>query len=88
RDLVFLFERGISADEVLQSARKGGGKQLKDVRIFDLYAGKGVPEGQVSLGVRFTLQDAKRTLTQEDSDAASQGIIAIMEKKFTARLRG
>ncbi len=55
---------------------------------FDLYEGKGVPEEKISLGIRFTLQDTSRTLTQEDSDAASNAIIAAMDKRFGASLRG
>ncbi len=88
RDLVFLFERGVSSDAILNAVKSAAGKLLIGARIFDLYDGKGVPEGFVSLGIRFALQDAKRTLTQEDSDAASQSIIAAMDKKFGATLRG
>ena len=67
---------------------KAVGQQLVEARIFDLYDGKGVPEGKVSLGVRFVMQDAKRTLTQEDSDLAMQATIDAMVKKFDAELRG
>jgi len=88
RDLVFLFDRNTSSDAILNAVKSGAGKLLTDARIFDLYAGKGVPEGKISLGIRFTLQDAKRTLTQEDSDAASTAIIAAMDKRFGASLRG
>jgi len=88
RDLVFLFDEKTSSEEILQTVRKAGGTQLTEARIFDMYAGKGVPEGKLSLGVRFVLQDAKRTLTQEDSDQAIQAIIAAMATKFTAELRG
>lgn len=88
RDLVFLFERGVSSDAILNAVKSAAGKLLTTARIFDLYAGKGVPEGFVSLGIRFALQDAKRTLTQDDSDTVSQAIIAAMDKKFAASLRG
>ncbi|MDQ7012138.1 MAG: phenylalanine--tRNA ligase subunit beta [Mariprofundaceae bacterium] len=88
RDLVFLFDKGATCDEILQAVRKAGGKLLTDVRVFDRYAGKGVPEGSVSLGIRFTLQDASRTLTQEDADAVSEAIIATMNQRFGASLRG
>jgi len=87
RDLVFLFDRGAASDAILNAIRSAGGKLLTEARIFDLYDGKGVPEGKVSLGIRFTLQDGKRTLTQADSDAASSAIIAAMDKRFGAALR-
>jgi len=88
RDLVFLFERGVSSDAILNAVKSAAGKLLTEARIFDLYAGKGVPEGHVSLGIRFALQDAKRTLTQADSDTAMQSIITAMDKRFKATLRG
>ncbi|ATX79035.1 phenylalanyl-tRNA synthetase beta subunit [Mariprofundus aestuarium] len=93
RDLVFLmdrkaFVRNSGSDAILQQVRKSGGKLLIDTRIFDLYEGKGVPEGMISVGVRFALQDPTRTLTQQDSDAASKAIIEGMEQKFGATLRG
>jgi len=88
RDLVFLFDKSTSSDAILNAVKSAAGKLLTNARIFDLYAGKGVPEGHVSLGIRFTLQDAKRTLTQDDSDASMQAIITAMDKRFGASLRG
>jgi len=93
RDLVFLLEkaacvRDAGSDAIVQTVSKAGGKLLTEARIFDLYEGKGVPEGMISVGVRFTLQDPKRTLTQVDSDTASSAIIAAMDKRFGAALRG
>ncbi|MDQ6999163.1 MAG: phenylalanine--tRNA ligase subunit beta [Mariprofundus sp.] len=88
RDLVFLFERTVSSEAILNAVKSAAGKMLTDARIFDRYDGKGVPDGFVSLGIRFALQDGKRTLTQEDSDTASQAVIAAMDKRFGAMLRG
>jgi len=93
RDLVFLldksaFVRDAGSDAIVQTVSKAGGKLLTEARVFDLYEGKGVPEDMISVGVRFTLQDPKRTLTQEDSDTASKAIIAAMDKRFGAALRG
>ncbi|MFQ5345335.1 MAG: phenylalanine--tRNA ligase subunit beta [Mariprofundus sp.] len=88
RDLVFLFDKNTSSDAILNAVKSSAGKLLTEARVFDLYEGKGVPEGKVSLGIRFALQDAKRTLTQEDTDTVSASIIAAMEKRFGASLRG
>jgi len=87
RDLVFLFDNDVVAEEILKTVGKAAGNLLTEARIFDRYAGKGVPDGKVSLGIRFALQDAKRTLTQEDSDSTSKAVVAAMEKQFGAVLR-
>jgi phenylalanyl-tRNA synthetase beta chain len=88
RDLVFLFDRHVRAEDIVQAAVKAGGKLVTEARIFDRYEGKGVPEDKVSLGVRFALQASDRTLTQQDSDTASQAIVDEMSKRFGAVLRG
>ncbi|MFQ5355386.1 MAG: phenylalanine--tRNA ligase subunit beta [Mariprofundaceae bacterium] len=88
RDLVFLFDTNIASDEILNVVKKSAGKLLVDACIFDMYKGKGVPPDKVSLGLRFKLQDPKRTLIQEDSDTASAAIIEAMRTKFGAALRG
>ena len=88
RDLVFLFDKHVTSESVLQTVKKACGQQLVQAYIFDLYDGKGVPEGKVSLGIRMILQDAKRTLTQEDSDQAMKAVIEAVSKTFEAELRG
>lgn len=93
RDLVLLFDRdafvrSAGSDAIMAAVNKAGGKLLTGARIFDLYDGKGVPEGKISIGVRFTLQDPSRTLTQEESDSAAKAIVAALEKQFGAVLRG
>jgi len=88
RDLVFLFDKHTTSEAILNTVRSAGGKLLNDARIFDLYQGKGVPEDKVSLGIRFSLQAADRTLTQEDSDAAMHAIIEAVGKRFAATFRG
>jgi len=88
RDLVFLFDKTTTSESVLQTVRKACGQQLVSATIFDLYDGQGVPEDKISLGVRFTLQEPKRTLTQEDSDKAMQSVIDAMVKAYGAELRG
>ncbi len=88
RDLVFLFPRQARVEDILRAARKSVGNLLAEVRIFDRYVGEGVPEDQVSLGLRFTLQAADRTLTQADADQAAEAVITAMGKNFNATLRG
>ena len=40
--------------------------------MFDVYAGKGVPEGKKSLAIAVTLQPAERTLTDAEIEAVSR----------------
>ncbi|MDX8409746.1 MAG: phenylalanine--tRNA ligase subunit beta [Mariprofundales bacterium] len=87
RDLVFLFPKNTAAVVITQAVTRAGGKLVEACRIFDRYEGQGVVDGMISLGVRITLRDAKRTLTQEDGDLVSQTIVNEMGQRFKARLR-
>ena len=60
---------------------------VQTVNLFDLYRGKGVPEGRKSLALRVVMQDTERTLTDSDSDAAMTQIRAILESEFGGQLR-
>jgi len=87
RDLVFLFSKDVIADEILSVARKAAGKTLQRVSIFDRYAGEGVPDGYVSLGVRLTLQTNDRTLQQAEVDTLAEKVVSMMIKRFSAQQR-
>ncbi|XBQ17140.1 MAG: phenylalanine--tRNA ligase subunit beta [Oceanicaulis sp.] len=87
RDFAFLAPADLPAAELLK-ALKGADKQLvTDAILFDVYTGKGVPEGQVSLAVEVTLQPGEKTLTDAEIEAVSKKIVAAGEKAG-ASLRG
>jgi len=50
------------------------------VRVFDVYAGKGVPGGKKSIALSVTLQPVERTLTDAEIEAASAKIVAQVAK--------
>ena len=57
-------------------------------RVFDVYAGKGVPGGKKSVAIAVTLQPVERTLTDAEIEAASAKIVAQVAKATGAVLRG
>ena len=86
RDLVVLAPREVQAAALVEAARRGAGGICESARVFDRYAGEGVPEGQVSLGIRLVLRAPDRTLTQEEADEAVARALAELEE-LGARLR-
>ena len=58
--------------------RRAAPPSLADVREFDRYQGKGVPEGKVSLALRLTFRAADRTLTDGEVQAAMDAVIAAL----------
>ena len=61
---------------------------ITHVDIFDVYAGKGIAEGQKSLAVTVTIQPQEATLTDKDIEAISEKIVSQVKSKTNASLRG
>ena len=87
RDFALLLDKGVSFQQVEQTIRKAERKLLKDVRLFDVYEGKNLPEGKKSYAVSLTLQDDEKTLNDKQIDATTQKIVAALRKDLGAELR-
>ena len=87
RDFAFLVDANVEAQDLLR-ALKGADKALiVDVVLFDVYEGKGIPEGKKSLAVTVCLQPQDRAFTDDDLEAMSQRIIAQALKATGGELR-
>ncbi len=63
-------------------------KLVSDIRLFDVYEGKGLPEGKKSLAIAVTLQPQEATLTDAEIEAFSKRLVAAVEKATGGTLRG
>ncbi|MFS8064702.1 MAG: phenylalanine--tRNA ligase subunit beta, partial [Luteimonas sp.] len=63
RDLAFVVADAVSWAAVSASVKAAAGDSLRDLVLFDRYAGKGVENGFKSLAMGLILQDESRTLT-------------------------
>ena len=88
RDFAFIVDRGVRAGDLVKAALKAEPKLVAGADVFDVYAGKGVPEGKVSIAVAVTLQPRERTLTDAEIDAVADRIVAQVGKATGATLRG
>jgi phenylalanyl-tRNA synthetase beta chain len=76
RDLALVVDAARHADEVrtvlLQAARAataGAAFTVESVVVFDVYQGKGLPEGKKSLAFALSFRSAERTLTDDEVNA-------------------
>ena len=72
---------------LLDAIRSVDRRLVREVRLFDVYAGPGVPAGQKSLAVAVRLQAPDRTLTEAEIDAVAGRIVAAAQKATGAVLR-
>ena len=87
RDLAVLVEKRVPVGDMLSSIEGLHSPLLVEARIFDVYAGRQVPEGEKSVAFGFTFR-GEQTLTDEEVNAEIGRIAARLEEVFAARLRG
>lgn len=70
RDLAFLAPADLPSERIASLLREELGPLARDVRLFDVFTGPGLPPGQVSLAFALELAAPDRTLTDEEVDKA------------------
>jgi len=86
RDLAVLVEERLPVGEMLRSILGLSSLTLTEARVFDVYVGSPVPEGQKSVAFGFTFQ-GESTLTDQEIDAEVGRIVARLVEEFGARVR-
>ena len=87
RDFAFVVDQDCSAATVIKLAKSADRTLIKDVRLFDVYQGQGVPEGKKSLAITVVLQPLSASLDEVALEAVSSKIIAAVSKTTGAELR-
>ena len=71
----------------MENVRAVAGTYLTDLRLFDVYEGKGIDPKRKSLALGLTFRDQSRTLGDEDVNLAVGQVIDLLEKNYKAELR-
>ena len=87
RDLALLVPVAVTAAEIEQAIRGAAGPLLEAVFPFDLYEGKGLPEGTRSLAWRLRYRAPERTLTDSEVDASIDRVLKALEERHGVRRR-
>ena len=87
RDFAFVVGRDVAADTLVRAARDADKALITSVAVFDLYEGKGLPDGSKSIAIAVELQPTERTLTDADLEAVSTKIITAVERATNGKLR-
>jgi phenylalanyl-tRNA synthetase beta chain len=88
RDLALDLPEAVSWSQIERVVRDTLGAVLSELRLFDRYSGKGVEAGRKSLAMGLILQDASRTLTDDDADRCVREAVGALERSCKAKLRG
>ncbi len=66
RDTALLISRDFEAQKLLDLIKKYGSDLIEDFYIFDIYKGKGIPEGKQNIAFRVIYRAFDRTLKSEE----------------------
>ena len=83
RDLALVMDKDIEAQTVIDSIVRFSGKSLCSVKIFDVYTGKGVPDGKKS--VAFRLPD--KTMNDAEAEQAVSKILKKLKENCDIEIR-
>ena len=87
RDFAFVVDAKLAAGEIVKAVKTADRNLIDTVSVFDIYEGKGVPEGKKSVAVAVRIQPKDATLTDAEIEALAQKIVAATIK-LGATLRG
>ncbi|MBI1391166.1 MAG: phenylalanine--tRNA ligase subunit beta [Alphaproteobacteria bacterium] len=87
RDFAFIVDQSVEAATLLRAVEGADKKMIAAVRLFDVYQGKGVPEGRKSLAVEVTIQPREKTLTDQEIDAIAAKVVDAAAKATGGALR-
>ena len=87
RDLAIVCREEVTVGEAEAVITQAAGKLLRNIRLFDVYRGTGVPEGKKSLAFSLELRADDRTLTDTDSETVTKNVLDALENQLGAVLR-
>ncbi len=87
RDIALVVPQQCEVAALQEALRAAAPDYVREIRLFDVYQGKGVAADSKSLAFRVAMQDTRKTLADSDADAAMASLLAAAQVHFGARLR-
>ncbi|HEX6788470.1 MAG TPA: phenylalanine--tRNA ligase subunit beta [Gaiellaceae bacterium] len=88
QDLAFVVDENVASAELVTAIREAAGEALHHVEPFDEYRGEQIGDGKRSLAFRVAFGSNERTLTDEEATKLRARIVAALQSRFGAELRG
>jgi phenylalanyl-tRNA synthetase beta chain len=87
RDVALLIDENQDAGPVREALQNRCGPLAKEVSVFDIYRGEGIPSGHKSLAYSIIYQSDEQTLTDDEVDKIHQTAVDAVLKQFHATQR-
>jgi phenylalanyl-tRNA synthetase beta chain len=87
RDFAFLVPLDLPSGDLVRVIKASDKENIVAARLFDLFSGQGVPDGQKSLAIEVTLQPEGKSYSEAELKSVADRVIAAASK-MGATLRG
>ena len=86
-DLSFIVNNQTPAADLMNTLRVAAGDMFRDISVFDIYSGEGIPDGKKSIAFSMVLGSEERTLNDGDIAGFIEKAEKTLKEKFSAELR-
>lgn len=87
RDIALILDQSVQAGDVRKCVQSAADDTLENLKLFDVYQGKGVDPNRKSLALGLTFRHASRTLTDDEINISMDSIVSSLETQLGASLR-
>ena len=87
RDISVLVPKHIKVVDVMNRINAKGKSLVRDIDLFDMYEGQGIPDGKKSLAFHIVYQADDRTLTSKEIDSMHDNIMKVVEENLQWEVR-
>ncbi len=87
RDLALVVDKNLAVDSLFEAVKSVAGEYLANLKVFDVYAGKGIDLHRKSVAMGLTFQHPSRTLNEDEINASVAAVVKSLEANFSATLR-
>ncbi len=84
RDLALVVDQEVAVEELSTEAKLAAGEYLVELKVFDVYVGKGVDTHRKSIALGLTFQHPSRTLNEEEINASIDAVLVQLGEKLNA----
>ena len=87
RDIAIIVDQSISAARVMKCVYSSTNDSLINLKLFDVYQGKGIDPNRKSIALGLTFRHRSRTLTDEEITQTITNIVSSLKSELKASLR-
>ncbi len=87
RDINIVIDKSIAYKDVENFIFKGAIRFLTSYSLINTFEGKDIPQGFVSMTLRFTFQSNTKSLLESEINRSMQIILNLLEKRLNAKIR-